>query len=378
MDQHRRGVDGERRTQPFGEAGEPRTVLGQQVRQRGEGLRDRRTDACGGQVMGGDVGRVEAGHDPAEPRRGGHGAGVCGEGGEIAPPPVLGDEHGAAVAPAPLLEGGQVQRAPAVGDLQQRVQGAGGDAQHLAGAREQQQGVAAGVVAQHPRGAGARSAPQHAVDLAAEAGVAEHVAAEQERSPVGVGPVRDPVLAHLAAATGRAAQDVVPLVAGGDQQHPPGLVQRASRQVGTSGASGGGADGGCCGGCGNSRSGVVRAGGGGADGIGDGRAGAGGAVGDQHGGVGLDPHPVCGDLAAQQGGEPDGVQQVLGAGEAGVIAQQPQRAVRAVRRECGRGRHGHRRTSWTVGAAAGAGVGGASAAGRSSASALRCSTIQRE
>src|SRR5699024_9010410 len=118
---------------------------------------------------------------------------------------------------------------------------------------------------------------------------------------VSVGPVRDPALAHRAAATGRAAQDVVPLVAGGDQQHPPGLVQRASRQVGTSGTSGGGADGGCCGGGGNSRSGVGRGGGGGADGIGDGPGGAGGGGGGQHGGGGDGPHPGRGRQPAQQG-----------------------------------------------------------------------------
>ena len=360
VDQHLGLAVAQHAAQPAGEPFDVRGPVGQQVADGPGGRRDQGADARFGQVPAGDVGRVQAGDGPAEPGGGGHGLRVGGEGGEVAVAPLPADEHGRAAAPATLVEGGQVQLPPLRGDLQQGVQRAGRDPQHLAGAGQEQHRVAAGVVAEHARGVPAPLAAPHPLDLGAESGVAPRTAAEQERSrPVRCGR-RQQVLAHLGPDPGGTAQHVVALVAGEDQQRPADVGRGRPR------------------GPGRSRAPARRIGGR------NGRArrpvggGCLGAVGDQHRGAGLDPHPLQLDVPAQQRRESGGVQQVLRALEPGVVAQQLERA--AV------GGRGHRRTSCGDGSDGAADCADV-AAGCSGAvprcveglaSALRCSTIQRE
>ena len=213
VDHRARCVGRDQVSQPGGELVDPLGAVGQQVGDGLGGHRDEAADARRGQVTTGDVGRMQTGDDAAEPSRRRHGQRVGGEAGEVSIAPALTDEHRPAAPPAALVEGGHAQLAPVGDDLQQNVQRAGGHAQHLIGARQQQHRVSAGVVAQHSRGRATLVASQHPMDLAAEAGIALEPAAEQIRGTYADGGCGARMLTQRAPGAVRAAQDVLAFVA---------------------------------------------------------------------------------------------------------------------------------------------------------------------
>jgi hypothetical protein len=222
--------------------GEPVDLLGA-VREQGaqhlEGGRDGRAESGIGQV-GTRLRGMEAGDRGAGGAGRGEGEGarpvraVQGGIGEIAAAPALAAQR-ARIPGGVQREGGHLERAPLLREMQQAVQGTTRDPQHLRGGGILEHRVAGGVVGQDaqvlPLGLSAAAHPaQGPVHRPADPRIGLETSAEQRG-----GALRHGMLVHARTAAGGAAQHAFALVPGGDQEGPAGIgeergVRRRARR----------------------------------------------------------------------------------------------------------------------------------------------------